>query len=142
MRSETIQIIRGLPEEICEHREWIEVLDIMVEHDPEYKSPSFYVDIDALERLVDYRAKEICREIQDNWDYLRIAPEVEAIPDYSKNGRGRWKTMRIYARAYRLRPMNNVKAAIARGLIADLLADKIKSDEAVEMFNNRTGGLT
>ncbi len=41
MRSETIQIIRGLPEEICEHREWIEVLDIMVEHDPEYKSPSF-----------------------------------------------------------------------------------------------------
>ncbi len=53
-----------------------------------------------------------------------------------------WLFIRVYARAYRLRPMNNAKAAIARGLIGQILDGTISPDKAVEIFKNGTGGLT
>ena len=162
MRPEPIQINRALPEEICEHREWAEFLKIKIHHrcpygsggwESLYVSPSFIYDAIT---LIHKRKYAIEREINSDWDYLRIKPEVSIVEQLEGYG---WDTkadapdgdcvenanclyIRAYARAYRLRPMNNAKAAIARGLIGQILDGTISSDKAVEIFKNGTGGLT
>ena len=152
MKPEAIQINMGLPEEICEHRQWVEIVNVKFSHDPEHCEDSFYTSpgfITSVINLANERAKNLDGEIRSSWDYLRISPEVSVVertsgygwdieklsPDGQCVEDDRWQSIRIYARAYRIRPMNNEKAKIARGLIADILDDKITSDEAIATFN-------
>lgn len=165
MRPKPIQIDRALPEEICEHREWGEMLKVKIGHKcsadpysdnitypPDGECNQWYVGssfvYDVIE-LAHKRAKSLEAEMMLDWDYLRIMPEVGRVedfegysfdtrqlaPDQEGVNKANWLAMRIYARAYRLRPMSDEKAKIARGLIADILDDKITSDEAVATFN-------
>ena len=160
MRPEPIVIAGSLPEEICEHREWFEYIRVKVHHrcpygskgwESYYVAPSFVYDVVS---LMHKRKSAIEGEINSDWDYSRIKPEIDIVeqlegygwdtkadaPDGDCVENANWLFIRVYARAYRLRPMSNEKAAIARELIGKYLD---KSDfNLVDEFNKRTGGLT
>ena len=178
MRPEPTVIAGSLPEEIFEHREWFEYLRIKIHHKCPYGSKgweSFYVSpsfiYDAI-TLIHKRKSSIEREINSDWDYLRIKPEIGIVeelegygwdtkasaPDADCVENSNWLSIRVYARAYRLRPMSNEKAEIARELVAKYLdatvmpleeivkkESRISPDaqkELVKEFNDRTGGPT
>ncbi|KKM04250.1 hypothetical protein LCGC14_1766140 [marine sediment metagenome] len=147
MRPEPIQINRALPEEICEHREWnepIRVRNSSWKYDNDPGQERYFCGsslINHIKSLASVRAEEIRLEMLRHWDYLRIMPVVEGSDNNIPKEVG-WFQLKIYARAYRLKPMNNAKAAIARGLIGQILDGTISPDKAVEIFKNGTGGLT
>ncbi|KKK85162.1 hypothetical protein LCGC14_2776040, partial [marine sediment metagenome] len=153
MRPEPTVIAGSLPEEIFEHREWFEYLRIKVHHrcphgskgwESYYAAPSFVYDVIS---LMHKRKSAIEREINSDWDYLRIEPEIGIVeelegygwdtkasaPDANCVENSNWLSIRVYARAYRLRPMSNEKAEIARELVAKYLdASALSLEEIVK----------
>ncbi len=104
-----MDIVKGLPEELFIHREWAEYVDVKLEHRP---IDGFHISPKINERvrnLIQERADEIQREINEEWDYNRISPEITTIhlssPENGRERTGRWIGYRIYARAYRYKPM-------------------------------------
>jgi len=144
-RPKPIHVVRALPENICEHREWAEFFSVKTSHKvdgshPDYLGPpGFYVGPGAISGLIDFvrkRSEDIATEIGRGWDYIRIPPEVgymesmdgytfdtsKLSPDPIKIELGYWLMIRIYARAYRLLPMSDEDAIRARARIAELIA--------------------
>ena len=148
MRPKPIHVVRALPEDICEHREWAEFFSVKTSHridkdHPDYLGNlNFYVGPTAISGLIEFvrrRAEEIESDIRSGWDYIRIPPEVgymqspdgytfdttKLAPDPIKIEIGNWLMIRIYARAYRILPMSEEKAVEARERIAKLIEEDV-----------------
>jgi len=137
MRPKLIHVTNELPEDICEHREWGELVKVSINHsdNPQYE---YFVGgdfVSQVEALMEQRAGDIRDEIEQEWDYIRFEPKVTRVqtrldkdfPEVSFN---------IYGRAYRLKRMNEEKAIEARERIAkliearELIARLLENDEA------------
>ncbi len=151
MRPKPIQIVKALPEELFQHREWAEFLKIKTSHESE-PSGTFYVSPDFIYDAIEFmrsRVEGIRKEMENHWDYLRIPPEISVVEELngysfekslapkeeylSNTG---WLYLRVYARAYRLKPMSDEKALILRDLTNKYLENN--DFNLVEEFKRRT----